>query len=225
MAQCEARFDCCQWVRITPRAARTQQRDGAAAPTQLALPLSPPPRSVAVQQVNYFLHSGHLPDRGPQDVEVAQELRAHGSRRRRATPSSSGATYAPSPPPPGRAPRRGRSASSSSSTATTSRWSTARTQCPPPSTSSVASRPFDSNLAARLADAAAADAAAAVGAAPPARAQVGRRGARVAGGVRREARHRCHAALLNAVDTPAALKALEQLVRAANTFVAEVPDA
>ena len=30
---------------------------------------------------------------------------------------------------------------------------------------------------------------------------------------------------LNAVDTPAALKALEQLVRAANTFVGEVPDA
>ena len=83
---------------------------------------------------------------------------------------------------------------------------------------------FDSNLAARLADAAAADAAAAVGAAPPHEHKWGAE-ERVLQAAFAEKRATVHAALLNAVDTPAALKALEQLVRAANTFVAEVPDA
>ena len=81
---------------------------------------------------------------------------------------------------------------------------------------------FDSNLAARLADAAAADAAAAVGAAPPHEHKWGAE-ERVLQAAFAEKRATVHAALLNAVDTPAALKALEQLVRAANTFVAEVP--
>ena len=58
MAQCEARFDCCQWVRIPPRRLEhSSGRERRSHTARLFLSLTP---LLAVQQVNYFLHSGHL---------------------------------------------------------------------------------------------------------------------------------------------------------------------
>ena len=143
MAQCEARFDCCQWVRTLPGGSNTARDRGRRSQVaQLFLTLRP---ALALQQVNRFLPP-HLQIE-PMDVEVAQAM----SRRARGVETYSARQirflfllhrY--------HEPMEYSANAMSAAVDLERRFAS-----------------FDSNLAARLADAAAADAAAAVGAAPP----------------------------------------------------------
>lgn len=80
---------------------------------------------------------------------------------------------------------------------------------------------FEANLAARLREAASAEAAQAQGARLEYKWGAPERELHATLIAKREA---VHVALLDSIDTPSAMKSLEQLIRATNTYMGEVPD-